>query len=401
MNQLGIIAGSLMIPAGVIAMTALISRISPFYRRELASGLDRRELSLDGLRGLAAVMVVTHHGAMFRNWLVSAQWGDAGSPFLEALGPAGVHLFFMLTGYLFWSKARNAGGKFNIWNLWRGRVYRIAPLYLFSVALIVATALALKGPHLFGIHSSNAIIRLLTLGFLNWRPFGNFDLGNINAGVVWTLWYEWRYYLILPFIAWLALGRRVFWLVIAAYPAVFAALYFLGFSLQPGLVFLLGMICPVLLDNEKLRGQLRSPVAAAMALGSAFIFASALSGVPLLSFPFAVTLFPVFLVAAAGNTFGGFLIHPAIRCLGAISYSLYLLHGIMFYILMSTLRINGLTMLPGIVYWLLLTLAAISTAAFCAATYRWIEFPFLSKSHKKRAIDTPTAAPNPAFESTI
>jgi peptidoglycan/LPS O-acetylase OafA/YrhL len=398
MSSAGVITGEAMIALGVIATTALVSRVSPFYKRELNSGFGRRELPLDGLRGIAALMVVMHHAAMFRNWLVSGEWGNAGSPVLEALGPAGVHLFFMLTGYLFWSKARTAGGKLKIAKLWRGRLYRIGPLYLFSVILIVITALAIEGPHLFAAGNLKSLGRLLSLGLLPWKPFGDFDLGQINAGVVWTLWYEWRFYLVLPFIAWLALGRRVFLLGIGAYAAVFAGIFFLSFNMQPGLVFLLGMVCPVLLDNEKLREQLRTPAAAAIALGAAVLF-GALNQAPLLSFPFAATLFPVFLVAAAGNSFRGVLIHPAIRCLGAVSYSLYLLHGILLFITMNTLKTAGLTTLPGPVYWLILVGTAMAAALLSAATYRWVEFPFLSQSHKKATTPVPQTDMQPVPES--
>jgi peptidoglycan/LPS O-acetylase OafA/YrhL len=399
MNSAGFIAGGAMIALGVIGTAALVSRVSPFYRRELSSGSGRRELSLDGLRGLAALMVVMHHAAMFCNWLRSGEWGDAGSPVLQALGPAGVHLFFMLTGYLFWSKARAQGGKFKMAKLWRGRLYRIGPLYLFSVLLIVITALVVEGPHLLGVGSLKPMGRVLTLGLLPWHPFGNFDIGQINAGVVWTLWYEWRFYLVLPFIAWLALGRRVFLLGIGAYAAVFAALFFRGLNMQPGLVFLLGMVCPVLLDNEKLRDQLRTPAAAGIAVAMTLLF-GALNQAPLLSFPFAATLFPVFLVAAAGNSFHGILIHPTIRCLGAMSYSLYLLHGILLYIAMNTLKTAGLTALPGAVYWLILVMTAIAATLLSAATYRWIEFPFLSQSHKKAAAPLPQPELQPVQPST-
>jgi peptidoglycan/LPS O-acetylase OafA/YrhL len=382
MNSAAVIAGAATVVVAVILTTTLISRWSLFYRRELASDVGRRELPLDGLRGFAALMVVVHHAAMYRNWLRSGDWGDAGSPVLQAFGPGGVHLFFMLTGYLFWSKARAGGGKLRMASLWRGRLYRIAPLYLFSVMLILVTALAIKGSHLFDAGSLNPFCRLLTLGFLPWRPFGNFDVGNINAGVVWTLWYEWRFYLILPFIAWFACGRRVFLLAAASFAAVFAGLFFFGLNMQPGLVFTLGMLCPMLLDNEKLRAQLQTPAAAVLALAAAVVF-GALNQAPLLSFPFAATLFPVFLTAAAGNTFFGVLVRPAIRCLGAISYSLYLLHGIVFYIVLNILRSKGLSALPGAYYWGISAITAVAITLLCAATYRWIEFPFLSRSHRK------------------
>jgi peptidoglycan/LPS O-acetylase OafA/YrhL len=376
------IAGAAAVIVAVFATAAFISRKSRFYIRELSRDSAGRELPLDGLRGLAALMVVTHHAAIFRNWLPSGEWGDASSPLLQALGPAGVHLFFMLTGYLFWSKARAREGKLGIAGLWRGRLYRIGPLYLFSVLLIVLTALVIKGSHLFAAGSLNSFCRLLTLGFLPWRNFGDFDLGNIDAGVVWTLWYEWRFYLILPFIAGFACGRRVFWLAGATYAAIISGLLLFNLNMQPGLVFMLGMLCPVLLDNETLRKQLQTPVAAIIALAATICF-GAINQAPLLSFPFAASLFPVFLTAAAGNTFFGLLVAPATRCLGFISYSLYLLHGILFYVVMHTLKARGFSAIPGIDCWAILILTAAAGTLLCAVTYRWIEFPFLSRSHKK------------------
>jgi peptidoglycan/LPS O-acetylase OafA/YrhL len=325
--------------------------------------------------------VVMHHAAMFCNSLRTGEWGDTGSPVLQACGPGGVHIFFMLTGYLFWSKARAAGGKLKIVKLWRGRIYRIGPLYLFSVVLIMAIAIGMGKVHVSDAGFLKSAWRLLGLGLIPWHAFNSFDVGNINAGVVWTLWYEWRFYLVLPFIAWLALGRRVFLLGAATYAAVFCALFWFGISLQPGLVFILGMLCPVLLDSESLRAQLRSPVAAGIALAATVLLA-ALNQAPLLSFPFAASFFPVFLVTAAGNNFGGLLVRPALRCLGAISYSLYLLHGILFYVLMNALKAASLTALPEISYWAIIAAAAIALSAFCAATYRWIEFPFLPRAHK-------------------
>jgi peptidoglycan/LPS O-acetylase OafA/YrhL len=315
---------------------------------------------------------------------------------LQAFGPGGVHLFFMLTGYLFWSKARAGGGTFKILKLWRGRIYRIAPLYLFSVALIIAIAIGTGKVHVAQFGFLNPTWRLFALGFVPWRDISDFSVGYINGGVVWTLWYEWRFYLALPFIAWFAVKRRVFWLAAAAYVAVVCAICWLNISMQPGLVFILGMLCPVLLDNETLRAQLRSPIAAAVALAATILLAK-LNQAPLLSFSFAMAMFPVFLVTAAGNTFWGALVHPAIRCLGAISYSLYLLHGIVFYVILNGFKAAGLAALPEIFFWIALFAGAIGVCVFCAATYRWIEFPFLSQSHKT---PSPAASIAPAPEVT-
>ena len=396
MSPASITACGLAVGLVVIATSALVSRFSAFYRRELSVDAGRRELPLDGLRGIAALMVVMHHAAMFCKGLRLDEWGHTGSLVLLAIGPAGVHLFFMLTGYLFWSKARAAGGKFKIAKLWRGRLYRIAPLYLFCVTLVVAVAIAIGKLRGWNAGMLNPSVRLLGLGLLPWHTFGTFDIGNINAGVVWTLQYEWGFYLVLPFIAWLAVGRRIFWLGIATYAAVFCGLYWFDISMELGLIFILGMLCTVLLEDEPVRAQLRSRIAAGLAVAAMLVLA-VLNQAPLLSFSFAFAMFPIFLVAAAGNNFGGLLVRPALRCLGAYSYSLYLLHGIAFYLLMVILKKKNLATLPELTVWAMVVVVSVGVSLFCASTYRWVEFPFLSRSHRK-PVPAPklTPAPSPA-----
>jgi peptidoglycan/LPS O-acetylase OafA/YrhL len=278
-------------------------------------------------------------------------------------------------------------GKLNAWKLWRGRLYRIAPLYLFSLLLVLLVAAILTGGHWLAPENWKPLLRLLALGALSWHNVGPVNLGEYNAGVIWTLWYEWAFYLILPFIAWLAPGRKIFGVALIAYALTIISLWF-NLNLQPGLFFILGMLCPALLEDQRLRSQLVRPVMAGVALlltislcwlshGSLFAKTPSIS--------LAGALFPLFLVPAAGNSFFGFLTHPAIRCLGAMSFSLYLLHGIMFRLVFRILKTTGWADLPLPDCWLIVIVAAMATILLCAATYRWIEFPFLSTSHKKPA----------------
>jgi peptidoglycan/LPS O-acetylase OafA/YrhL len=386
MNSLGILTGGVLMMLAVIATAAGIARYSKFYRRELAQS-GNRELALDGLRGVAALMVATHHAAMSYIWLITDRWGETQSPVLQLFAPGGVIIFFMLTGYLFWGKARAMNGKMNIWKLWRGRLYRIAPLYLFSLLMVLFVAAIQTGGHWLTLENWKPLLRLLALGALSWHNIGQVNLGEYNAGVVWTLWYEWNFYLILPFIAWFALGRKIFVIAIIVYALTFIGLCF-NLNLQPGLFFILGMLCPVLLEDQQLRSQLVRPITAGLVilvtislcwLSRGYLFTKTPS------IAIAGAFFPLFFVTAAGNSFFGFLTHPVIRCLGAISFSLYLLHGIMFRLVFRILKTAGLTDLPPLDYWLIIIVTAIATTLLCAATYRWIEFPFLSASHKKPA----------------
>ena len=379
MNSAGMLAGAMVLMLAVIATAALVGRFSAFYRRELAE-TAHRDIALDGLRGMAALMVVTHHAFMFNRWLATGEWGNAGPGFLQLLGPAGVTIFFMLTGHLFWGKARAMKGKVNAWKLWRGRLYRIAPLYLFSLLAVLLVAVVQTGGSWLAPANWKSLLYTSALGAIRWQPVGSVELGSYNAYVVWTLWYEWRFYLILPFIAWFACGRRIIFIALALYVMGFTGALF-GPRMEISLAFFPGMLCPLLLEGQKLRVLLRHPAAAAVALVlPAVVFAC--SRCDLLTIPLAGSLFPLFLAAAAGNTFFGFLTHPAVRCLGAISFSLYLLHAIIFRVVVSALKTAGLTTLPLLQYWLLITLTAAAITLLCAVTYRWIEFPFLSRSHK-------------------
>ena len=104
MNSLAILMGGALMMGAVIATAAGIARYSKFYRRELAES-GNRELALDGLRGMAALMVAVYHAALSSTWLATGVWGDARNPILQLFGPLGVIIFFMLTGHLFWGKS--------------------------------------------------------------------------------------------------------------------------------------------------------------------------------------------------------------------------------------------------------------------------------------------------------
>lgn len=364
--------------AASILTAAAVARFSRFYRDQLHHTAGR-DLPLDGLRGMAALLVMTHHSGMAYTQIQTGQWGDAGSPVLQLFGPVGVVAFFMLTGHLFWGKARAVGGKFNLAKLWRGRLFRIGPLYLFSIVVILAIATMATGSSWVGAMTWRELASLLALGARHWTTLGGMNPGDFNGGVEWTLWYEWRFYLALPFIAWLAVGRRTFWLAALAYSGVVTAAFFMSFNLQPLLIFLLGMLCPVLLAETTARSTLRQPIAAALAL-SATVALCAVNWNPKPVFAIAGSVFPLFLVVASGNSIFGFLTSPAIRCLGTISYSLYLLHFTVFSAVFLVLKYVGLSDLLRTAFWPIVIASSALSVLLCSLTYRWIEHPFMSSA---------------------
>ena len=137
---------------------------------------------LDGLRGLAALMVVASHASNYGMHLVPGLS-------LSGTGKQGVYLFFVLSAFLLtlqWLQADPAQRASRAWlgqYLWR-RVLRIYPLYL--LVLLVGWALPRNG---LGVAlDGGAVWRHLTL--------------QEGLGVYWSVPVEFMYYGVIPLLAW-------------------------------------------------------------------------------------------------------------------------------------------------------------------------------------------------------
>jgi peptidoglycan/LPS O-acetylase OafA/YrhL len=89
-------------------------------------------------------------------------------------------------------------------------------------------------------------------------------------------------------------------------------------------------------------------------------------------------LFCAFVLIACGNDLLGLLTASASRYLGTISYSIYLLHGIVFFIVLRL--VNQLYPIQGmnpIFFWLLIGVCGLIVVSVSGLTYRYIEYPFL------------------------
>lgn len=90
--------------------------------------------SLNGLRAIAALMVVWHHFNFSFPLRIGLRYDD----FVLGLGKIGVILFFTLSGFLITFlllKERELNGKISIGNFYKRRILRIWPLYYFIVIL--------------------------------------------------------------------------------------------------------------------------------------------------------------------------------------------------------------------------------------------------------------------------
>jgi peptidoglycan/LPS O-acetylase OafA/YrhL len=148
---------------------------------------------VDGLRGLAIVLVVGYH-----TWLFS--WYTPPPPFdaFTQTGYLGVELFFLISGFcLFFPYARHAldgGSKESNRTFAFRRFIKIVPSYLIALVVTVAVALPLFG--------STPWQALLPLGehlvFLNnWFD----DVFGGSNSVFWSLGVEVEFYLVFPLLA--------------------------------------------------------------------------------------------------------------------------------------------------------------------------------------------------------
>ncbi|HVN68164.1 MAG TPA: acyltransferase [Candidatus Binatia bacterium] len=160
---------------------------------------------LDGLRGIAVLLVLWYHV-----WEISWLSPGPALDFLPATGFIGVPLFFFLSGFVIsypFVRAAVAGTPQPSWGhfAWR-RFVKIVPSYVLAIGVAYAIGYAQVQP------GASLLPDLLThLLFIHtWFPY---QYGTI-AGVLWTLAVEVEFYCIFPLVWWSF--KRSPWLTAAA-----------------------------------------------------------------------------------------------------------------------------------------------------------------------------------------
>ena len=173
----------------------LIGRLVPFYRRELLVEDITRLTPLDGLRGLLCFGVMYHHAAINHAFLTTGVWEETPSIFYRLLGQSAVALFFCITGFLFWGRALARQGDLAPLPFYRGRWFRVVPLYVFT--MLLALVLAHRQINWHRLHTYRCIGEMGLMGLMSWSNIwtgkGAADVNAVNAGVTWTLQYEWGF----------------------------------------------------------------------------------------------------------------------------------------------------------------------------------------------------------------
>src|SRR5262249_18677865 len=132
-------------------------------------------------------------------------WSAPEHGLYHVLGPLSVAFFFCITAFLFWGKALAARGQIIPLRLFENRFRRLAPMYWLSLTLIGAIVLFCLAPA-FPARPGYLALRIapsLVAGMFGLpdETVGGVQVNLVNAGVYWTLQYEWGFYLALPILA--------------------------------------------------------------------------------------------------------------------------------------------------------------------------------------------------------
>ncbi len=162
---------------------------------------QKRIPELDGLRGIAVLMVIFFH--YINNQLIGAQ-GMLGRILykITSFGWVGVDLFFVLSGFLIGTiLIRNRGSKNYFSTFYIRRIVRIVPNYylLIAVFLIIgsipffASDYFLAGNRVIPIWAYLVMVHNIFIAHLQ-------NFGNTSLSITWSIGVEEQFYIVFPFL---------------------------------------------------------------------------------------------------------------------------------------------------------------------------------------------------------
>ena len=357
--------------------------------RDISGILDKRIPALDGLRGLAALLVlIAHYFA----------WVPHGTKAL-AFDWLGVDLFFVLSGFLIGSiiLAEHAQPNFFV-TFYLRRAARIVPVYGIVCAASLALAALLAG-HAWSDHPYSPFVYAAFVSNVGVSFQGG---GGEWLQPTWTLAVEEQFYLLLPLLIVLTPKRRldpllvVLWFSATVFRAALVDEYRVAaYTLLPGRMDLLlgGVLVARIrqeIDLSRHLAALRIVPLAALATCAGLhandrlflIFSPALVSIAAGAFILAIV---------QGAPEAARLSAPLLRHLGRISYALYLLHQPVAGVLHGLIR-DARPDIGGVAPVAVTLLSMIVSIGLAAASWRWIERPILDWARAWRAGFAPAVA---------
>lgn len=342
-----------------------------------------RYQAIDGLRGFLAIGVFIHHITVSFFFLQNGRWEAPPSQLYAHLGKTCVILFFMVTAFLFWGRVLDKRDNIDWLEFFISRLYRLYPAYLFMFLIVIAIVMASTGFQL-NVSAGSLITSLFQwLMFTGSSPPLPPDINGFNrtwmlvAGVTWSLRYEWLFYLALPFLASIFARTRqpLFSGISLLAILVFVTFFGTEKGLNPKLLacFLGGVAAAYWVRRPVLAKIGRTWVGGLVAI----ISLGAVIGLLPPNSPLAVcglTLF--FIVIASGHDFWGVLRIPAVLLMGGFSYSLYILHGLIVWLVFIKILPSFMGGVPSeLSYLLVAPIATMLLITLCTLTFILIEHP--------------------------
>jgi len=368
---------SIVDPVFVLCASALAFTVSLILGRFRRAGpVAGTYQSIDGLRGYLALFVFLHHAAIWHVYLTTGQWRLPPSNLFVHLGQGSVSLFFMITAFLFYGKVIEREGREMDWpRFFVGRMLRLAPLYM--VMVVVLLGIAAVESHGILADSPRRLLRAVA----HWFLFTIFDeaivngigMQQFNAGVNWSLPYEWYFYFSMPLLAltgrvrvpwpWLLAGAAMLaWAVLSQALAFYAAVFACG-------------IAAAFAVRRAVFARFCSTTLASMLACACLVLLVA--GFPVsYEYPQLALLAVVFALVAGGADLFGVLSARPSHILGELSYSIYLLHGTLLFVVIRYLAgYEAVRAMSPLWYWGLMYAILLALLVLATATFRLVETP--------------------------
>ncbi len=356
--------------------------------------------TIDGLRGYLAFFVFIHHSAIWFSYVRTGIWTTPESHLYTQLGQSSVAMFFMITSFLFYTKLLDKHGTQINWpEFFLSRFLRLTPLYLFAMILmfVIVGFMSDWTLNVSPTYLAQCLIKWLSFTTLGAPDINNVASATIVAGVTWSLPYEWYFYLALPLLA-MTVSVRTSWLMVLISILALAFASTRQLSIDFVFVFAGGIFAAVVVRQEQFKSFSETKMAswAVIALLTSLVTFPTAYGMLQL-----IILTAAFSMIAAGTNVFGILSCVTSRRLGELAYSIYLMHGILLFIVIKfIIGDSAVARMEPPMYWLLISTTVPLLLGTCYLTFHYIEKPGmqLAKSRRlwKRGEDPlPAEAPVP------
>lgn len=338
--------------------------------------------SIEGLRGYLAFFVFIHHSYIWFSYIKTNTWEAPQSNLFNSFGQSSVLFFFMITSFLFTTKILESTPTINWKKLFISRFFRLVPMYFFSMVLFMIIVI-IKSNGTINDSISSIIKNVIT-----WFTFtisGNPNINNvkdtylINAGVAWSLPYEWIFYFMLPLLGILFKVKTSIKTIIISTAIVVLFIVLNKSRLNYFFPFLSGILIAIFAKKIKNPSLFKKPIFSLFIIVgiilNTYFFHDNYKIVPLLIFTF------IFFLIVLNNSFFGLLHLPISKKLGQITYSFYLIHGIVLYVLFHFLyKIENIEEYDYYSHLKLISICVFPITIISHLTYCYIEKPFIKFS---------------------